>query len=140
LWSATQFTNDDVGDYWTRIGLLAGAGLVMGLSQLPGGWTRSRFPRLSIPVLVLAFVPVAVVSRGVILAGEPGAGSFHNHVRSWTLDIHISRLVAEMFHYVSVLAFGTGLVLGCSFDIIGAPQTADRETTVDEPEADVTPA
>jgi hypothetical protein len=144
LWFATQFSNDDVGDYWARIGLVAGAGLVMALSQLLGGWTKWGFPRVSIPVLVLAFVPVAVVSLLVIFAGEPGAGWFHNHALSWTRDIHVSGLVTDMLRYIPVLAFGTGLVLGYSFDTTGprvrdrevvdrldAPPPADRETTVD---------
>ncbi len=120
LWIATQFSSDHVGDYWARIGLVAGAGLVIALSQLLGGWTKWRFPRLSVPVLVLAFVPVAVVSLWVILAGEPGAGWFHNQALSWTRDLHVRGLVTDMLHYIPVLAFGTGLVLGYSFNTTGS--------------------
>jgi hypothetical protein len=106
----------------------------MALSQLLGGWTKWGFPLLSIPVLVLAFVPVAVVSLWVILAGEPGAGWFHNHALSWTRDIHASGLVTDMLHYSPMLAFGTGLVLGYSFDTTGPrvrdPELVDRRETV----------
>ena len=40
IWIATQISNDHVGGYWARVGLVAGAGLVMALSQLLGGWTK----------------------------------------------------------------------------------------------------
>jgi len=74
IWLATQISNDHVGGYWARVGLVAGAGFVMALSQLIGGWTKWGVPRLSIAVLFTAFVPVAIVSLWVILAGEPGSG------------------------------------------------------------------
>src|SRR6266508_1877031 len=70
IWIATQISNDHIGGYWARIGLVAGAGLVMALSQLLGGWTKWGWPRLSLPVLVIGFVPVAVVSLWIILTGE----------------------------------------------------------------------
>ena len=96
IWIATQISNDHIGGYWARIGLVAGAGLVMALSQLLGGWTKWGMPRVSPVVLLTAFVPVAIVSLWVILAGEPSNGWFHNHVMSWTRDIHVSGLVTDM--------------------------------------------
>jgi hypothetical protein len=130
IWLATQISNDHVGGYWARVGLVAGAGLVMALSQLLGGWTKWGVPRLSIAVLVTAFVPVAIVSLWVILAGEPGSGWFHDHVLAWTRDIHVSGLVTDFLYYIPVLAFGTGLVFGFSFDTAG-PRGRDREVVVD---------
>jgi hypothetical protein len=130
IWFATQISNDHVGGYWARVGLVAGAGFLMALSQLLGGWTKWGWPRLSIAVLVTAFVPVAIVSLWVVLAGEPGSGWFHNHVLSWTRDIHVSGLVTDFLYYIPVLAFGTGLVLGFSFDTTG-PRVRDREVVVD---------
>ncbi len=126
IWLATQFSNDHVGGYWARIGLVAGAGVVMALSQLLGGWTKWGWPRLSAAVLLWAFVPVAIASLWIILAGEPGSGWFHNHVLSWTRDIHVSGLVTDLLYYIPVLAFGTGLVFGYSFDTTG-PVVRDRE-------------
>jgi hypothetical protein len=102
----------------------------MALSQLLGGWTKWGVPRLSIAVLVTAFVPVAIVSLWVILAGEPGSGWFHNHVLAWTRDIHLSGLVTDFLYYIPVLAFGTGLVFGFSFDTAG-PRVRDRDVVVD---------
>jgi hypothetical protein len=125
IWIATQISNDHVGGYWARVGLVAGAGLVMALSQLLGGWTKWGWPRISAHVLLVAFVPVAVASLWVILAGEPGSGWFHNHVLAWTSDIHISGLVTDLLYYIPVLAFGTGLVFGYSFDTTGPVRDRD---------------
>jgi hypothetical protein len=133
IWLATQLSNDTIGGYWARIGLVAGAGLMMALSQLLGGWTKWGWPRLSVPVLLTAFVPVAFVSLWIILAGEPGSGWFHNHVLSWSSDIHVSGLVTDLLYYIPVLAFGTGLVFGFSFDTTG-PVVRDRDVVVEEGE------
>jgi hypothetical protein len=125
LWIATQIGNDHIGGYWARIGLVAGAGLLMALSQLLGGWTKWGWPRLSFPVLLTAFLPVALVSLWIILAGEPSNGWFHTHVLEWSRDIHVSGLVNDLLFYIPVLAFGTGLVFGFSFDTTG-PVVRDR--------------
>jgi hypothetical protein len=138
IWFATQISNDHIGGYWARVGLVAGAGLLMALSQLLGGWTKWGWPRLSLAVFVTAFIPVAVVSLWIILAGEPGSGWFHNHVLAWTRDIHVSGLVTDFLYYIPVLAFGTGLVFGFSFDTTG-PVVRDRDVVVDR-ERDVVPA
>jgi hypothetical protein len=119
IWIATQLNNGHEGGYWGIIGLMAGAGLIMALSQLLGGWTKWGWPRLSVPVLLLAFVPVAIVSLWVIFAAEPHHGWFHNHVMAWTRDIQVSGLVTDMLKYIPVLAFGSGLVFGFSFDTTG---------------------
>jgi hypothetical protein len=137
IWLATQIGNDHVGGYWARVGLVAGAGLLMAVSQLVGGWTKWGWPRLSIPVLLTAFVPVAIVSLWIILAGEPGSGWFHNHVMAWTRDIHVSGLVTDLLYYIPVLAFGTGLVFGFSFDTTG-PVVRDRDVVVNR-QRDVAP-
>jgi hypothetical protein len=130
IWLATQISNDTVGGYWARVGLVAGAGLLMALSQLLGGWTKWGWPRLSIAVFITAFIPVAIVSLWIILAGEPGSGWFHNHVMSWSRGIHVSGLVTDLLYYIPVLAFGTGLVFGFSFDTTG-PVVRDRDVVVD---------
>jgi hypothetical protein len=130
IWIATQISNDHIGGYWARIGLVAGAGLLMALSQLLGGWTKWGLPRLSVAVFLTAFVPVAIVSLWIVLAGEPSNGWFHNHVLNWTGDIHVSGLVNDLLYYIPVLAFGSGLVFGFSFDTTG-PIRRDRDVVVD---------
>jgi len=130
IWFATQIGNDHIGGYWGRIGLVAGAGLLLALSQLLGGWTKWGWPRLSVAVFLIAFVPVAFVSLWVILAGEPGNGWFHSHVVEWSSDIHVSGLVNDLLIYIPVLAFGTGLVFGFSFDTTG-PRVRDQDVVAE---------
>ena len=137
IWLAAQIGNDQIGGYWARVGLVAGAGLLMALSQLLGGWTKWGWPRLSLAVFVTAFIPVAIVSLWIILAGEPGSGWFHNHVMSWSRGIHVSGLVTDFLYYIPVLAFGTGLVFGFSFDTTG-PVVRDRDVVV-EPDRESVP-
>jgi hypothetical protein len=132
IWLATRVDDTHVGGFWTVYGLIAGAGLLMALSQLLGGWTKWGFPRLSATFLLTAFVPIAIVSLWIILAAEPGNGWFHSHVLSWSSDLHISGLVNDLKEYIPVFAFGIGLVFGYSFDTTGprrdvvAPATTTR--------------
>jgi hypothetical protein len=119
IWFATQINDKTVGGFWAVYGLIAGAGLVMALSQLLGGWTKWGWPRLAITFLLTAFVPIAFVSIWIILAAEPGNGWFHRHVVAWSSDIHIQGLVNDLKEYVAVFAFGIGLVFGYSFDTAG---------------------
>jgi len=62
IWLATQINDNHRGGFWAIYGLIAGAGLLMALSQLLGGWTKWGWPRLSATFLLTAFVPIAVVS------------------------------------------------------------------------------
>ena len=48
---------------------------------------------------------------------------------AWTSDIHLSGLVTDFLYYIPVLAFGTGLVFGFSFDTAG-PRVRDRDVLV----------
>jgi hypothetical protein len=129
IWLATQINGDTVGGFWAVYGLIAGAGLVMALSQLLGGWTKWGWPRLAVTFLLTAFVPIAFVSMWIVLAAEPGDGWFHRHVLSWSSDIHVLGLVNDLKEYVSVVAFGIGLVFGYSFDTAGP--VVRRDAVVD---------
>lgn len=143
IWIAAQLNNAHQSGYWGIVGLMAGAGLIMALSQILGGWTKWGWPRLSPIVFLVAFVPVAIAALWVIFAGEPAGGWFHNHVMAWTRDIHISGLVTDLLKYIPVLAFGAGLVLGFSFDTTGPrvrEAAVDREGTVDRRREVVVPA
>ncbi|HEY5660146.1 MAG TPA: hypothetical protein VIR59_05110 [Gaiellaceae bacterium] len=123
IWFATQINDNHRGGFWAVYGLIAGAGLLMALSQLLGGWTKWGMPRLSATFLLTAFVPIAVVSLWIILAAEPGSAWFHRHVLSWSNSLHIRGLVNDLKEYVPLFAFGIGLVFGYSFDTAG-PRTA----------------
>ena len=124
VWFATQINDHHVGGFWAVYGLIAGAGLVMAVSQLLGGWTKWGWPRLSVAFLLLAFVPIAIVSLWIVLAAEPGNGWFHRHVLSWSGDLHIRGLVNDLKEYVPLFAFGIGLVFGYSFDTTGPRRAA----------------
>jgi hypothetical protein len=126
IWIATQINDEKVGGFWAVYGLIAAAGLVMALSQLLGGWTKWGVPRLAVAFFLIAFVPIAVVSLWIVLAAEPGNNWFHRHVVSWSGDLHIRGLVNDLKEYVSVFAFGIGLVFGYSFDTTG-PRVRDRD-------------
>ena len=119
IWFATQINDHNRGGFWAVYGLIAGAGLLMALSQLLGGWTKWGLPRLSATFLLTAFVPIAVVSLWIILAAEPGSAWFHRHVLSWSNSLHIRGLVDDLKEYVPLFAFGIGLVFGYSFDTTG---------------------
>jgi hypothetical protein len=137
IWLATGINDHSTGGYWAVYGLIAGAGLVMALSQLLGGWTKWGVPRLSATVFLLAFIPVLIAAGWVVVTHQPHGNWARHHVLSWSSGIHISGLVNDLTNYVSVLAFGIGLVFGYSFDTTGPRQ---RAAAVDRPQDVVTPA
>jgi len=119
VWIATQVGDSSNGGYWATYGLIAAAGLVMALSQLLGGWTKWGMPRISINVLLWAFVPVAIAVLWIVVFHQPHHGLGRNHIRNWSNNIGIDGFVKDFKDYVGVLAFGLGLVFGYSFDTAG---------------------
>jgi hypothetical protein len=119
VWLATQVNDKSTGGYWAVYGLIAGAGLVMALSQLFGGWTKWGMPRLAANVFLLAFIPTLIAAGWVVVAHQPHPNWFRNHILNWSSDISILGIVRDLAEYVSVLAFGIGLVFGYSFDTTG---------------------
>jgi drug/metabolite transporter superfamily protein YnfA len=132
IWIATQISDESNGGYWAVYGLIAGAGLIMALSQLLGGWTKWGWPRLSISVFLWAFVPVAIVVLWIVIFHQPHHGLGRTHIRRWSDDIGIDGLIRDFKEYIGVLAFGLGLVFGYTFDTSGP--------IVREPRAAVPPA
>jgi len=137
IWLATTINDHTTGGYWAAAGLLAGAGLVMALFQLLGGWTKWGVPRFSMTVLLAAFIPVLIAAGWIIVAHQPHGNWARHHALSWSSGIHIRGLVDDLTSYVSVLAFGIGLVFGYSFDTTGPRQ---RTAAVDQGQDIVTPA
>ena len=119
IWLSTQIGQGTTGGYWAAIGILAGAGLTMALSQLFGGWTKWGPPRISAGVFLIGFLPVLIATGWVILAGQPDANWFQRHVTSWSGSISIDGLVDDLRTMLPVLAFGVGLVFGFTFDTTG---------------------
>jgi hypothetical protein len=150
LWVSTQIDQGTTGGYWAAYGVIAAGGLVMALAQLFGGWTKWGWPRISLGVLLLGFLPALVAVGWVLLAGQPEANWFQRHLVSWSGSIGIDGLVDDMREVLGVLAFGLGLIFGFSFDTTGPPRVpppAERAVagplvaeTVGEPDEPVTVA
>jgi drug/metabolite transporter superfamily protein YnfA len=119
VWLATQVNDSSNGGYWAVYGLIAAAGLTMAFSQILGGWTKWGWPRLSLNVFLLAFVPVLIAAGWVLVFGQPDPNWFRDHIRAWSGDISIDGLVRDLTEYVAVLGFGIGLVFGFTFDTSG---------------------
>ncbi len=132
IWISTQIGDSSTGGYWAVYGILAGAGLTMALSQLVGGWTKWGWPRVSVGVLLIGFLPVLVAAGWVLLAAQPHANWFQSHITSWSGHAGIGGLVGDLREYAAVLAFGIGLVFGFTFDTSGPLQPAEP-VPVEEP-------
>ncbi|HEX5449885.1 MAG TPA: hypothetical protein VFW85_07495 [Gaiellaceae bacterium] len=106
LWLAAQIGRGSTGGYWAAYGIVAGAGLVLALTQLRG---RGGHPP---GTFLLAFLPVLICAGWVLLAMQPHGDWFRNHVLSWSGDIGIRGVVTDIGTWVGVLAFGIGYVFG----------------------------
>src|SRR3712207_3170786 len=79
IWLAQEIADGGLadtgqGDYWIALALLAGAGFVLGLSQLLGGWTKWGWPRLSPTFFLFGFLPTLIVGGWILLAKQPQSG------------------------------------------------------------------
>ena len=74
-WLTTNIGDGTNGGYWAVYGILAGAGLVMALSQLIGGWTKRGRPTFSPTVFLLAFVPTLIAAGGFSCSTSRTRGS-----------------------------------------------------------------
>lgn len=116
LWFATQIGAETSGEYWATYGLIAAAGLTMALSQILGGWTKWGWPRFSIGVFTLGFLPVLVAGGWILLARQPADWM---NTSNWSRDLGIFGAVADLGNILPAIAFGIGLVFGLSFDTAG---------------------
>jgi hypothetical protein len=120
LWAATRVGQTTTGRFWAEMGIVAGAGLVMTLAQVLGGWTKGLRLRLSPGTFLLGFVPVLIVVGWILMATQTGNGWNRGTVVSWSSDIGLLGLIQALALWHGVLAFGFGLVLGLSFDTVPA--------------------
>jgi hypothetical protein len=120
LWVATLVGQQSDGRFWAEMAIVAGAGVVIALSQLIGGWTKGLRLRVSPSTFVLAFVPVLIVVGWVMMASQPGHGWYEGTFVRWTHDIGMTGIVHDLALWHGVLAFGFGLVFGLSFDTVPA--------------------
>jgi hypothetical protein len=124
LWAATLVGQHTDRRFWAEMGIVAGAGLVMTLSQVIGGWTKGLRLRMSPGTFFLAFVPVLIVVGWILMASQPGHGWYEGTIVSWSRNIGMTGLIHDLALWHGVLAFGFGLVLGLSFDTVPAPAPA----------------
>jgi hypothetical protein len=130
LWVATLVGQSSTGRFWAEMGIVAGAGLVMALSQIIGGWTKGLSLRVSPGTFTLAFIPVLIVVGWILMASQPGHGWHEGDFVSWSRSAGILGLVHDLALWHGVLAFGFGLVLGLSFDTVPVPVAAPVAPTV----------
>lgn len=120
LWVATLVGQRSDGRFWAEMGIVAGAGLVVALSQAIGGWTKGLALRVSPSTFLLVLLPVFVVVGWILMASQPGHGWYEGTFVRWTNDLGLTGLVHDLALWHGVLAFGFGLVLGLSFDTVPA--------------------
>ena len=131
VWLASEFDLGSTGEYWAAMGILAGAGAVLGLSQLLGGWTKWGAPTISLGVFLLAFVPTLVAVGGILVATRPTGTDEGEDVAGWIRDIGLGGLAENLFVFQGVLAFGLGVVFAFTFDTRGPRmRTVERDTEV----------
>jgi hypothetical protein len=138
IWLTSYFDVTSTSEFWASMGLIAAAGLALGLSQLFGGWTKWGIPIVSPGVFLLAFIPAAVVVGWVLLATQPEGGWQHDRLAGWSSDIGITGLVNDLGAFPAALAMGLGIVFAFSFDTTGPRrrEVIDREREV-VPDEDV---
>ena len=125
LWFATQIGAETAGEYWLTYGVIAVAGLTMALSQILGGWTKWGWPRFSLGVFLLGFLPALIAGGWVLLARQP-ADWFNTS--NWSRDLGIYGAVADLGNILPAIAFGIGLIFGLSFDTAGRERETRTET------------
>jgi hypothetical protein len=136
VWLATLFDLGSTSEYWAAMGILAGAGAALGLSQLFGGWTKWGVPIVSPGVLLLGFLPALVIVGGILVATRPTGTEEGESVAGWISDIGLGGLAEDLIVFQGVLAFGLGIIFAFIFDTTGPrSRVVDREKVV--PDEDV---
>jgi hypothetical protein len=137
LWAATHLNRTETYGYWAAYGIVAGAGLVVGLAQLRG---RRGNPPL---MFALAFLPVLIMAGWVLVAMQPHGNWFRAHTLSWSESAGIEYVVKSLGTWLGVLAFGIGYTLGLTLEPapapapeVIAPPVHDRRTAADQRAAD----
>jgi biotin transporter BioY len=118
LYLATQVGQQTTARFWAEMGIVAGAGLVLALAPVLGGWSSGLRLRLSPGTFLLGFIPVLVVVGWILMATQPGNGWHEGTVVRWSHDMGLMGLIHDVALWHGVLAFGFGLVLGTTMDAV----------------------
>jgi hypothetical protein len=136
LWLASYLDLGSTGEFWGAMGLVAGAGLALVLAQLFGGWTKWGWPKISMGVLLLGWVPAAIATGWILLTVQPDGGWQQGRLEGWSSDLGILDFVRDLGVFQAAIALGFGAVTGFILDTTGPRVHAvDRETVV--PDEDV---
>jgi hypothetical protein len=131
LWLAGHWDMDTNGGYWAALGVVALAGMLIGLAQL-------RSPMADAPgMLALAWIPITIAAGWVLVYEQPAANTFRDHVRDWSASLGIADVVHYVTPFMMVLAFAIGLVFGLTM-LAGWAMQRDTEV-VEEERTAVTP-
>ena len=135
VWLATTFDLASTREYWAAMAILAGAGVVLGLSQLIGGWTKWGAPTISPGVLLIGFLPTFVAVGAILVATRPTGTGEGDQVAGWIGDIGLDGVAGDLIVFQGVLAFGLGIVFTFVFDTRGPRiRSAERELEVSDEE------
>ena len=114
--------------FWGAMGLIAAAGFALGLSQLFGGWTKFGWPKISLAVLLLGWLPTAVTVGWIGLALQPSNGWQEGRLDNWSSSLGIGGFVHDFAPFLPALALGFGIVTAFVFDTTG-PRTRRVDVT-----------
>lgn len=131
LWLAQLFNLDEASGFWVAAGIVAAAGLALGLSQLFGGWTKWGWPTMSPMMFLLAFIPTLVVGGILLLAWQPDGGEGQEFANDVISTLGVGGLVDALEPFMWVVPLVIGLVFSFTFDTTG-PRTriVDTDGTV----------
>ena len=134
IWIASNLDLGQTSEFWAIVGLLAGAGLALGLSQLLGGWTKWGVPRVSSAVLLLAWLPTLLAAGWILLATQPTGGWQQSRFESWSDTIGILGFVRDLGLFSAAIALAFGVVTAFIFDTTGPRErhVERTRTVVDE--------
>jgi len=118
LYLATQVGQQSTARFWEEMGIVAGAGLVLALAPVLGGWSSGLRLRLSPGTFLLGFIPVLVVVGWILMATQPRNGWHEGTIVRWSHDMGLMGLIHDLGLWHGVLAFGFGLVLGTTMDAV----------------------
>ncbi len=130
IWLASWVgPRESMSEYWIAMALVAGAGLVMAVSQLLGGWTKWGLPAVSGSVLGLGFLPALIAGGWILVAAQPEGSGLRERVLDWSGSIGLSAIVADLTILSGAIAFALGLIFGLIFDTTGPRR---RDEVVDD--------
>jgi hypothetical protein len=127
VWLASLLEAQGNEEYWTQLGLVAAAGLVLALSQVAGGWTKWGLPTVSPTVFLIGFLPTLVAGGLVLLHAQPEAATGSG----WASDLGLGWLADDLAGLLPAIALAIGLVLGFVLDTTG-PRLDDEVEVVED--------